>query len=130
MIANANAQKVEKVGLAEAQVILEQGKSQATAYKLSQEALGPDYARLQIIEAISKNKLPIIPQNILIGGGESGGLITQFLGIEMIEKLTGKPFNPQSSDVPTDSSGQIKQVLEEKREDSSSTGNKKPAQKR
>jgi uncharacterized membrane protein YqiK len=102
LVAKANAQQVEQVGLAEAKIILEQGKAQAEAYKLSQEALGPDYARLQIIEAIAKNKLPIIPQNILIGGGEGGGggLINQFLGIEMIEKLTGKPFNPKEPTIP------------------------------
>lgn len=55
--------------------------------------MGDDYARLQIIEAIAKGNLKIIPENILIGGGSEGGLINQFLGIEMIEKLTGKPFN-------------------------------------
>jgi uncharacterized membrane protein YqiK len=97
LVADANAEQVEKVGLAEAKIVLEKGKAQAEAYDLSQKALGADYARLQIIEAIAKNKLPIIPQNILIGGGESGGLINQFLGIEMIEKLTGKPFNPKDS---------------------------------
>jgi hypothetical protein len=50
-----------------------------------------------MIEAIAKNGLPIIPQNILIGGEKGGGLIEQFMGISMIEKLTGKPFNGSDS---------------------------------
>ena len=101
LVANANAQKVEQVGLAEAKVILEQGVAQAEAYKLSQEALGADYARLQIIEAIAKNRLQIIPQNIIAGGGDSGaGIINQFLGVRMLEELTGRPFNPKTDEIP------------------------------
>ena len=116
--ADAAAHKVKTEGEAEAAItklkgeaeglaIEAKGTAQAAAYKLSQEALGPDYARLQIIEAIAKNNLKIIPDNILIGGGSDGGsMISQFLGIEMIEKLTGKPFNPSvtqpSSETPTE----------------------------
>jgi regulator of protease activity HflC (stomatin/prohibitin superfamily) len=107
--ADAQAHKVKAEGEAEASItklkgeaegaaIEAKGTAQATAYKLSQEALGADYARLQIIEAIAKNGLKIIPENIFIGGGsDGGGLINQFLGIEMIEKLTGKPFNKDNS---------------------------------
>ena len=103
--ADAKAHKVKTEGGAEAEItklkgeaegsaILAKGQAQAETYKLSQEALGQDYARLQIIEAIAKNGLKIIPENILIGGGSDGAsMINQFLGIEMIEKLTGKPFN-------------------------------------
>lgn len=117
--ADAQAHKVKTEGEAEAGItklkgeaegvaIRAKGEAQAAAYKLSQEALGPDYARLQIIEAIAKNNLKIIPENILIGGSSNGSLINQFLGIEMIEKLTGKPFNPSvtqiqsSSEAPTE----------------------------
>ncbi|MDR0282770.1 MAG: hypothetical protein LBI53_05845 [Candidatus Peribacteria bacterium] len=100
LVADAEAGKIKKVGLAEAEVVLEKGKSQATAYDLSQKALGADYARLQIIEAIAQGGLKIIPENILIGGGEGGGIINQFLGISMIEKLTGKPFNTEQQKLP------------------------------
>jgi uncharacterized membrane protein YqiK len=96
-IAEANAHKTEVEGQAEATVILRKGQSQAEAYRLSQRALGDDFARLQMIEAIAKNGLPIIPQNILIGGEKGGGIIEQFMGISMIEKLTGKPFNGSDS---------------------------------
>jgi uncharacterized membrane protein YqiK len=103
LVANANAQKVERVGLAEAKVVLEKGKAQAEAYNLSQKALGADYARLQIIEAIAKNGLQIIPQNVIAGGGDSGAsIINQFLGVRMLEELTGKPFNPKADDETPD----------------------------
>lgn len=93
----AEASITKLKGEAEAVAIKAKGEAQAAAYKLSQEALGDDYARLQIIEAIAKNGLKIIPENILIGGGADGGsIINQFLGIEMIEKLTGKPFNREN----------------------------------
>lgn len=106
--ANAKAHQTKTEGLAEAEVIERKGKAegtaieargtaQATAYKQSQEALGPDYARLQIIEAIAKNGLKIIPENIIIGGSDGGSLVNNFLGISTIEKLTGKPFNELSN---------------------------------
>jgi len=95
---NAKADITERQGKADGYAIEAKGTAQAAAYKLSQEALGPDYARLQIIEAIAKNGMKIIPENIFIGGSDGdGGLIEKFLGIAMIEKLTGKPFNEQSN---------------------------------
>lgn len=94
---NAKAEITERQGKAEGTAIEAKGTAQAAAYKLSQEALGPDYARLQIIEAIAKNGLKIIPDNIIIGGGSDGGsLINDFLGISMMEKLSGKPFNEEN----------------------------------
>jgi regulator of protease activity HflC (stomatin/prohibitin superfamily) len=103
-LADANAHKTEVEGQAQAKVILRKGQSQAEAYRLSQLALGSDYARLQIIEAIAKNNLSIIPQNIIVGGEKGGGLLENFMGIKMIETLTGKPFNgEQSHTAPTES---------------------------
>ncbi|MDR0861087.1 MAG: hypothetical protein LBO09_09300 [Candidatus Peribacteria bacterium] len=97
LVADADAQKVRNVGLAEAEIILAKGKAQATSYDLAVKAMGDDYARLQIIESITTNGTQLIPQNIIVGGGsESGGsLVENFLGVSMIEKLTGKPFNPK-----------------------------------
>jgi uncharacterized membrane protein YqiK len=96
-LADANAHKTEVEGQAEATVILRKGQSQAEAYRLSQLALGDDYAKLQMIEAIAKNNMSIIPQNIIIGGEKGGNLIENFLGLSMIEKLTGKTFAGEQS---------------------------------
>jgi len=96
-LADAKAHETMVKGDAEAHVTLKNGQSKAEAYRLSQRALGDDFARMQIIEAIAKNKLSIIPENIIIGGEKGSGMIENFLGIAMIEKLTGKPFNPDPS---------------------------------
>ena len=92
-LADANAHKTKVEGEAEATVILRKGQSQAEAYRLSQRALGDDFAHLQMIEAIAKNGLQIIPQNIIIGGEKGGGLIENFMGLAMLEQLTGKKIN-------------------------------------
>ncbi|MDR2540831.1 MAG: hypothetical protein LBD11_03455 [Candidatus Peribacteria bacterium] len=97
VVAEATAQQTEKVGLAEAKVVLEKGKAQAEAYKLSQEALGPDYARLQIINAIAENKMQLVPNNFVIsGGGQSGASnLENLMAFNVLDKLTGRPFNSQ-----------------------------------
>ena len=92
-LADANAHKTKVEGEAEAMVILRKGQSQAEAYRLSQRALGDDFAHLQMIEAIAKNGLQIIPQNIIVGGEKGGGLIENFMGLAMLEQLTGKKIN-------------------------------------
>lgn len=91
--ASAEAERTSSVGNAEAEVILKKGQSTAEAYKLSVEAMGQDYAKLKMIESIVDGNLKLIPDNIIMGGGSEGSsTIENFLGISMIEKLTGKPF--------------------------------------
>ena len=91
--ADANAEQITKIGDAEAGVILKKGTSTAETNKLNIAAMGPDYAKLRMIEELAKGNLKLIPENIIVGGGEGGGsLVQSFLGIKMIEELTGKPF--------------------------------------
>ena len=93
--AGADAEQITKTGNAQAEITLAQGKSQAEAYKLSVEAMGGDnYPRLKMIEEISKGNMKLMPENIIIGGGQNGSSsVENFLAISMVEKLTGKPFN-------------------------------------
>jgi regulator of protease activity HflC (stomatin/prohibitin superfamily) len=97
LTASASAEQVSKVGTAEAAVILAKGQSTAEAYKLSVQAMGTDYAKLKMIESIVEGKIKLIPENIIISGGgngdNGGSLVENFLGLSMIEKLTGKKFN-------------------------------------
>jgi len=98
LAANAEAERTSAVGNAEADVILKKGQSTAEAYKLSVEAMGQDYAKLKMIESIVDGNIKLIPDNIIMGGGngDSGSMIENFLGISMIEKLTGKDFNKKA----------------------------------
>lgn len=116
-LADARAHETVVKGEADARVTLKNGQSKAEAYRLSQLALGDDFARMQIIEAIAKNGLPIIPQNIIIGGENGSGVVENFLGISMIEKLTGKPFNGDASN----HSAPVKSFIEDEKTDKPET---------
>ncbi len=101
--AEADAEKITKVGNADAAIILAKGKSTAEAYKLSVEAMGKDYAKLKMIESIVAGKVKLVPDNIIVGGGEHGGnMIENFMGISMLEKVTGKKFNEITSGADTE----------------------------
>ena len=107
--ADADAEKTKKVGTAEAEVILAKGKSTAEAYKLQVEAMSKEiFGQIQVIGEIAKSNLRLIPENLVIGGSGQGdsNLVGAFLGISMLEKLTGKKFNDQLTieQVPTDGS--------------------------
>lgn len=93
VIAAADAEKTEKVGTAEAKIILEKGKSNAEAYKLEVAAMGEgNFGRIKVMEQIAQKGVKLIPENIIVGGEGGGGLIENFLGLSMIEKLTGRKF--------------------------------------
>lgn len=98
--AAAEAERTSSVGNAEAEVILNKGKAQAEAYELSVKAMGQDYAKLQMIESIVSGNIKLIPENIIIGGENGGSIVENFLGISMIEKLTGKEFNSKPTEDP------------------------------
>ena len=98
LAASAEAERTSSVGNAEAEVILKKGQSTAEAYKLSVEAMGQDYAKLKMIESIVDGNIKLIPDNIIMSGGgnDGGSMIENFLGISMIEKITGKDFNKKA----------------------------------
>lgn len=95
--AKADAEKVSAVGGAEAEIILEKGKSTAEAYRLSVEAMGEDYAKLKMIESVVGGNLKLIPDNIIVGGEHGGSTVESFMGMAMLEKLTGKPFTEMTA---------------------------------
>ena len=94
VVADANAHKTEKEGLATAKVILEQGKSQAEAYKLSKDALGEGYVKLQIVEAISKSGMQLVPNNFVISGGQAGASnLENLMAFNVLDKMADTNFN-------------------------------------
>ena len=125
-IADANAHKTEVEGSARASVILSTGQAKAEAYRLSHLALGDAYTQLQMIEAIAKNGLQIIPQNIIVGGEKGGGLIENFLGIKMLESLTGG--NPFQTDGSKHTAPDKSFITDKKPEDNVGDGTDAPAE--
>jgi uncharacterized membrane protein YqiK len=92
LMANAEAEKITKTGDAEAGKILAVGKSSAEAYKLAVEAMGGNnFTQLKVTEAIGTNKIKIIPDVLISGGGDSpNGPISGLLGIELLKEIMKK----------------------------------------
>jgi uncharacterized membrane protein YqiK len=100
--ANAQAEATSKIGAAEAEVILAKGKSNAEAYRLEVNAMGREvFGQIRVIEKIASSNLKFIPENLVLGGGggDSGNLINNFLGISLLEKISGRPFSSASASV-------------------------------
>ncbi len=92
-LANAEAEKIEVTGNAEAEKILAIGKSSAESYRLAVTAMGGDnFTRLKVTEAIGKDKIKIIPDVLIAGGGNDSpnGPISGLLGLKLMEELTVK----------------------------------------
>jgi uncharacterized membrane protein YqiK len=89
--AGAEAEAIDKTGIAEASIILEKGKSTAESFKLQVEAMGKDnFGQLKLIEQIAQNKMKLIPDTLIAGGGNGGGNLENMMGMMLLEKLTGK----------------------------------------
>jgi len=92
LMANAEAEKIAKTGQAEAEKILAIGKSNAEAYKLSVEAMGGNnFTQLKITESIGLNKIKVIPDVLIAGGGDgANGPISGLLGLELMKQMAEK----------------------------------------
>ena len=77
-------------GEAEASATLAVGTATAEAYKLAVDAMGNNnFAQFKIIEEVGKNKVNIMPQVLIAGGGSNGGssdsTIGALLGFEILK---------------------------------------------
>jgi uncharacterized membrane protein YqiK len=88
-LANADAEKITVTGNAEANKILAIGKSNAESYKLSVEAMGGDnFTKLKVTEQIGKERIKIIPEVLITGGGEGqNGPINGLLGLQLLDGI-------------------------------------------
>lgn len=95
-LADANKEKITKEGNAEAEIILSKGTAKATAYQLEVDAMGPDnFGRIQLIDRLSKSNVKLIPDNLVITGGGTGGnggLWESYMGLGLMEKFGGFKF--------------------------------------
>lgn len=102
-LASAEAEKIQVTGNAEAQSILAIGKSNAESYRLAVEAMGGDnFSRLKVTEAIGKDKIKVIPDVLIAGGGDgANGPISGLLGLKLLEEVSkniGKEITPTKTD--------------------------------
>jgi uncharacterized membrane protein YqiK len=105
MLANANAEKILVTGTADAQSILAIGKSNAESYRLAVEAMGGDnFSRLKVTEAIGREKIKVIPDVLITGGGDgANGPISGLLGLKLLDEVSknmGKDLKDKNSPEP------------------------------
>ncbi len=90
LVAGAEAQRIQMTGNAEAEKILAIGRANAEAYELQVKAMGGDnFTRTKIAETIARDKVKIIPDILITGGGQgdSGGALSGLLGLKLMEEL-------------------------------------------
>ena len=94
--ATADAEAIEKKGLAQALVILEQGKSNAESYKLQVAAMGSEvFGQIQVVDKIAANKLKLIPDVYVGGGGAAQGAEQSgLMSLALLQYLTGRSVLP------------------------------------
>lgn len=96
--ATADAEAIEKKGLAQALVLLEQGKSNAEAYKLQVASMGTEvFGQIQIVEKIANNKLKLIP-DVYVGGSAGPGTDQNgLMSLALLQYLTGNKISVPES---------------------------------
>lgn len=98
-LAKAEAEKISVTGNAEAEKILAIGKSSAESYKLAVEGMGGDnFTQLKIMEAIGTQRVKIMPDVLIGGGGDGNGAISGLLGLQLLEQLRRKADNNTTND--------------------------------
>ncbi len=93
LIAGAEAQRITMTGNAEAEKILAVGKANAEAYELQVRAMGGDnFTRTKIAETIARDKVKIIPDILITGGGgnDGNGALSGLLGLKLMEEIGGR----------------------------------------
>jgi len=87
LLAAAEASRIALTGKAEADKILAIGTSEAEAYKLAVSAMGGDnFTQMKVMESIGTQKVKIMP-DVLIGGGGESSPISGLLGFQLLEQL-------------------------------------------
>ncbi|MEQ1822206.1 MAG: flotillin family protein, partial [Fimbriimonadaceae bacterium] len=98
MNAVADAERISKTGLAEAEKIMAVGRSTADAYELQVKAMGEEnFTRFKITEEIAKGKIKIIPDLIVSGGGGDAteGSLSGLMGMQLLQMIQqGKGEKP------------------------------------
>jgi uncharacterized membrane protein YqiK len=92
LLAKAEAERISLTGNAEAEKILAIGKSNAESYKLSVEAMGGNnFTQLKVMEAIGNQKIKIMPDILIGGGGDAANSgISGLLGLKLLEEVGKK----------------------------------------
>ncbi|MBY0373511.1 MAG: hypothetical protein K2Q23_05920, partial [Bryobacteraceae bacterium] len=72
-VGEAEAEVLAIKGRNEAEAIRAVGEARADAYKLGVQAMGSNYATLQIFQALAEKNIRLTPDVLVSGGGAGGG---------------------------------------------------------
>jgi uncharacterized membrane protein YqiK len=102
LLAKAEAERISLTGNAEAEKILAIGKSNAESYKLSVEAMGGNnFTQLKVMEAIGNQKIKIMPDILIGGGGDAANSgISGLLGLKLLEEVGKKQVKDETTQNP------------------------------
>ena len=92
----AEATQIKLTGDAEASKIEAIGKATAESYELQVKAMGGDnFSQLKITEAVGLNKIKIVPDVLISGGGDSSPM-SGLLSLKLMEIMEQKKLSPSS----------------------------------
>ncbi|MFN7923952.1 MAG: SPFH domain-containing protein [Bryobacteraceae bacterium] len=91
-VGQAEAEVVAVKGLNEAEAIRAIGQAKADAYKLGQEAMGGNYAMLQIFSVLAEKGIRLTP-DVLVSGGAQGGSASEAM-LAMLLRQTVESARP------------------------------------
>jgi uncharacterized membrane protein YqiK len=94
----AEAEGLKARGLAEAEAIKAKGNAQAEAYQNGAKAMGEkNFTMLETMSVMAKEKMKVIPDLVVNGGGEGGGSGTglSMLNLLMAEMVKEKFLDPK-----------------------------------
>jgi len=100
-LADAEAERISLTGNAEAEKILAIGKSNAESYRLAVESMGgQNFTQLKVMESIGRDRVKIIPDVLIAGGGDgANGPISGLLGLKLMEELSKKTNGDKDGDM-------------------------------
>ncbi len=86
IMGNAEAERTRATGDAEASKILAIGKSNAEAYQLQVGSIGGEgFVKMKIAEIIGRDGVKIIPDTLIVGGGEGSNSIVDLIGLKLLD---------------------------------------------
>jgi len=99
----ADGEAIYAVGSNKAKVIKEEGLATAEAYEKQVSAMGEDgFVQMMVMKEMGALKdMKLIPDNVVIGGnggngsGGTGDMLSSFMGLSIIEMLTGRKIAPE-----------------------------------
>jgi uncharacterized membrane protein YqiK len=93
-VGEAEASVVAIKGKSEGEAIRAIGEARADAYRKGVEAMGPNYALLQIFQALAEKNIRLTPDVLVSGSGQGGSTSEALLGLLLRDLSQNRPQPP------------------------------------